>query len=154
MTDPVSVLFVCTGNICRSPMAEAVLRHLAEARGVDVRVDGAGTEAYHVGESPHRLALQTLAKHHVAAPGAAREVRPSDFEEFDHIVAMDRGHKRQLLAWRGSVEEKISLLHDWSPEQVPVDVPDPYYGGAEDYEEVFGYVWSGSQAILDRVAPP
>lgn len=147
------VLFVCTGNICRSPMAEAVFRHLARQRGLDVVVDGAGVAAYHVGEPPHRLTLQTLARHGIEPPGVARQVRSVDFDEFDHIIAMDRGHRRELLGWHGAKAEKVSLLHDWLPESIPVDVPDPYYGPPSDYEVVFDLVWAGSTAILDRITP-
>ena len=134
-------------------MAEAVFRHMALQRGVDVLVDGAGVAAYHVGEQAHRLTLQTLARHGIQPPGVARQVRASDFEEFDHIIAMDRGHRRELLGWQGAKPDKVSLLHDWLPETVPVDVPDPYYGPPSEYQVVFDLVWAGSQAILDRIAP-
>lgn len=132
-------------------MAEAVCRHLAAARGMDVVVDGAGVAAYHIGERPHRLTLKTLADHGVTPPGVARQVRSQDFEDFDHIVAMDRGHRAELLAWPGADPEKVTLLHDWSPAEVPADVPDPYYGPPSEYETVYRLVTAGSNAILDRI---
>ncbi len=133
-------------------MAEAVLRHMAASREFAIDVDSAGVAGYHIGESPHRLTLKTLAKHGVAPPGLARRVSALDFQEFDHLVAMDSGHKTDLCAWPGAVVAKVSLLHDWRPDLVPYDVPDPYYGAEPQYERVYEIVSIGAAAILDRLA--
>ena len=142
------VLFVCTGNICRSPTAEGVLRHLAAARGIAVLVESAGTHGYHVGSAPDRRA-----QHHAKGRGydlsaqRARQVRPRDFEEFDLIVAMDRGH--------------LDTLHEQCPPEqhgklrmlVPGrDVPDPYYGGPAGFEQVLDLVEAACRDLLQELS--
>src|SRR5687768_10697322 len=120
------VLFVCLGNICRSPTAEGVMRHLLRERGLEdeVTVESAGTGAWHVGEPPDRRSTDAARRRGIALEGAARQVRASDFEEFELIVAMDRSNLRDLLAIApDEAHDRIRLLLD------EADVPDPYYGG-------------------------
>jgi len=147
MKEKRSVLFVCTGNICRSPTAEAVLRKLASSENIDLRVESAGTHDYHVGEPPDERA-----QHHARNRGydlsaqRARHVRPRDFEEFDLIVAMDRGHLR-LLAQRCPLQHrgKLRLLI------AEADVPDPYYGGPEGFEQVLDLVEAACGGLLTEL---
>ncbi len=141
------VLFVCTGNICRSPTAEGVLRSLAARLQVPLHVESAGTHDYHVGNPPDRRAL-----HHAQQRGydlsaqRARQVRKRDFDEFDLIVAMDRGHLQILQAHCPPQHQgKLRMLVDG---QV---VPDPYYGGAEGFEQVLDMVEAACGQLLDEL---
>jgi protein-tyrosine phosphatase len=143
------VLFVCTGNICRSPTAAGVLAHFvrqAELSG-SIQVDSAGTHDYHVGEAPDKRA-QDHAKRRGYDLSAlrARQVRKGDFEDFDLIVAMDRGH-REILQRNCAPEQrgKIRMLIKGR------DVPDPYYGGEEGFERVLDMVEAACLAMLDEL---
>jgi protein-tyrosine phosphatase len=141
------ILFVCTGNICRSPTAEGVLRHLAKQAGVEVHVESAGTGDWHVGHPP-----DARAQHHARGRGydlsaqRARQVAPRDFEAFDLIVAMDRGH---LAILQGQCPHshlaKLRLL-------VPGrDVPDPYHGGDEGFKRVLDMVEAACATLLGEL---
>jgi protein-tyrosine phosphatase len=142
-----SILFVCTGNICRSPTAEGVLRHLAEKDAIELRIESAGIGDWHIGQPPDERTL-----HHARTRGydlsaqRARQVRPGDFEEFDMILAMDRGHLRALerMAPREH-HAKIRLFVDGR------DVPDPYYGGPEGFERVLDLVEERCRALLREI---
>ena len=141
------VLFVCTGNICRSPTAEGVMRKMVADIGLDVHVESAGTHDYHVGHAPDERAL-----HHAKGRGydlsaqRARQVRAQDFDEFDVILAMDRGHLKAL--------QRIAPAHHHAKIRLFVpdfDVPDPYYGGAEGFEKVLDLVEERCRALLDEL---
>jgi len=154
-TDPaaVSVLFVCMGNICRSPMAEGLLRHrLSEsANSLSVMIDSAGTHSYHVGASPDRRACDAAARRGVDIKGLqARRVEAIDFERFDYILAMDQDNRAILLeAADTEHHDKIHLLLDFSRRQRGADVPDPYYGGVAGFERVLDLV---EEAIDDLIS--
>jgi protein-tyrosine phosphatase len=150
----ISVLVVCTGNICRSPTGEGVLRHLADERGLGerVRVASAGTHDYHVGESPDsRSVKHAKERGYDLSSQRASQVSARDFEEFDYILAMDRGHLRLLQAMQpqGS-KAKLGLFLEASGKWKGEDVPDPYYGGAERFEEVLDMVEEAAGRWLDR----
>jgi protein-tyrosine phosphatase len=141
------VLFVCTGNICRSPTAEGVLKEMAKKEKLAVHVESRGTHDYHVGEPPDERA-----QHHAKRRGydlsaqRARHVAKKDFEEFDLIVAMDRGHLRMLQrACPAQHREKLRLC---LPNR---DVPDPYYGGAAGFEEVLDLVEAACRGLLAEI---
>jgi protein-tyrosine phosphatase len=150
----ISVLVVCTGNICRSPTGEGVLRHLARARGLDgrLRIASAGTHDYHVGEPPDPRTLKHASKrgYDFSAQRAA-QVRKQDFEAFDYILAMDRSHLRILRSMQppGS-KAKVGLFLEASGKWKGEDVPDPYYGGGEGFERVLDMVEEAAQRWLDR----
>lgn len=154
---PVRVLMVCTGNICRSPTAEAVLRQQAQAAGLAsaLEVDSAGTHDYHVGEAPDRRAqAHALARGLDLSGLRARQLRPADFEDFDWIFAMDAGHLQALrrLAPPGH-RARLSLLMDCLPDPASREVPDPYYGDAADFERVLDLTQAACRAWLDAQRP-
>ncbi|MBQ0958656.1 low molecular weight phosphotyrosine protein phosphatase [Ideonella sp. 4Y11] len=152
MSAPVRVLMVCTGNICRSPTAEGVLRHLAQQAGWGRRleVDSAGTTGYHLGEPPdERSQAHALRRGYDLSAQRARQVADEDFRRFDWILAMDRGHLRELRERAPVlVHDRIRLLLDFAPGLDGRDVPDPYYGGATGFEQVLDLVEQGCRGFL------
>jgi protein-tyrosine phosphatase len=152
------ILFVCLGNICRSPMAEGIFIHLARERGREgrYRIDSAGTGNWHVGEPPDRRAIAAAGKHGVPLPSVCRQVRRSDFEEFDLIVAMDRNNRRDLEALAPPpLRHKIRLMRDYEPAQDRgTDVPDPYYGGPFEFDAVFAMLRRCCERLLDELEGP
>ncbi len=150
-----SVLFVCLGNICRSPTAEAVFRVHAERSGLGNRlaIDSAGTGSWHVGHPPDRRAIAHAAKRgYDLTPLRARQVGPADFERFAWILAMDRANLRELEALRPQgFSGQLGLFLDVAPELGVREVPDPYYGGREGFERVLDLIEHASEALLMRV---
>jgi protein-tyrosine phosphatase len=151
----VSICFVCLGNICRSPMAEIVMRQrLVDAGLADrVSVSSAGTGDWHVGAGADERAAEVLAAHgYDASAHRGRQFRAEWFDEHDLVVAMDRSNERDLrrLAPPGA-EGKVRLLTSFDPSATTPDVPDPYYGGLDGYVEALAMVESGCAALLDHV---
>jgi len=154
--DKIAVLVVCTGNICRSPTGEGVLRHLARERGLDGRVvvRSAGTHDYHVGECPDARTLEHASRRgYDLSAQRAMQVSRQHFQEYDYILAMDRGHLRQLraIAPAGS-RARLGLFLDASARWKGEDIPDPYYGGAEGFEQVLDMVEEAANRWLDIIA--
>ncbi len=146
------ILFVCLGNICRSPTAEVVFRSVAAREAPDLRfeLDSAGTAAYHVGQAPDaRTRAAALRRGYDLSLLRARVVEPRDFDQFDLILAMDRENLSEL---RGraprSAHERIRLFLEFAPELGATDVPDPYYGAANGFEEVLDLVEAASRGLL------
>jgi len=150
-----SVLFVCTGNICRSPTAEGVFRHLARERGVleRLRIDSAGMVDYHVGQPPDPRAVEHAARRgYDISDLRARQVSWSDYHQFDRILAMDRGHLRQLKASApAGSSARLNMFLDHSGSWRGLDVPDPYYGGSRGFEEVLDMVEDASARLLEEI---
>jgi protein-tyrosine phosphatase len=147
------ILFVCLGNICRSPLAEGVFRHLAREAGVLDRfeIDSAGTGDWHVGEPPDSRAAAVARKHGIELSGRARQVTREDLRNFDHVLAMDRDNLEELrrMAERAGATAKIRLLREHDPEaEGASDVPDPYYGGPSGFEEVYRIVSRSCRELL------
>ena len=141
------LLFVCLGNICRSPTAEGVMRHLLVEEGLveAVELDSAGTGDWHVGHAPDHRSAGAAAGRGIELTGAARQVAPADFESFDLILAMDRSNHDDLLALapHDDARERVRLLREYDPEAVAAgefEVPDPYYGGDDGFEDVLDLV--------------
>ena len=150
-----SILFVCTGNICRSPTAEAVAKAMAERTGKELVLDSAGTGDWHVGERPDPRAVKAAEARGYDLSGiTARAVTDDDFIRFDHLIAMDEGHRRWLAEARSGrqlPETKISLLMDWSVGLARTSIPDPDYGEAADFERMLDLIEKGCQGLISRV---
>lgn len=149
MTPP-RLLFVCTGNICRSPLAEALLRHRATALGLAVEVDSAGTSDEEEGNPPDRRAVEVARRRGFDLPRRrARQIRRPDFTRFDLILPMTRAHLRVLerLAPPEATAE-LRLFLDHAPDQGVRDVPDPWYGGMGDFERALDLIEAGVEGIL------
>lgn len=151
-----SVLFVCTGNICRSPSGEGVLRDRIEKEGLSgqVNVDSAGTHGYHIGERPDHRAIVTAGKRGVSLDSLrARKVNKDDFEAFDLILAMDRGHYDILFSMAPpDKKERIRLFTDFCNEYTHLDaVPDPYYGGVQDFEYMLDIIDDAMPVLLQQI---
>lgn len=153
--EKVSVLFVCMGNICRSPTAEGVFRNIIRQQGFDdwIFTDSAGTHAYHVGEQPDQRAQQTARSRGIDLSDLkARKAIPADFHEFDYILAMDNYNYELLLEiCPDGLEEKLSLFLEFTKEYSETEVPDPYYGGEHGFEHVFDLVESASLGLLEHI---
>ncbi|KAJ2921144.1 hypothetical protein H1R20_g15950, partial [Candolleomyces eurysporus] len=145
----VKVLVVCLGNICRSPMGEAVLQHIANQRGLDVAVDSAGTAGYHVGEEPDERTVATCKKHGVPINSYARQVATSDFTKFTHILASDENNLRHLESIKPA--NATASVRLWGSYLDGKPIPDPYYGRASGFENVYHQCVSLSNAFLDEV---
>jgi protein-tyrosine phosphatase len=150
----IAVLFVCLGNICRSPLAEAAFRAQAEERGLDVEADSAGTGDWHVGEPPDPRARSVAARNGLSIDHLrARQVAARDFNRFDHIIAMDRQNLADLELLRsGSKRAELSLLLDHVPGREGQAVADPYYGGEDHFDVTWADVTQGVRAFAEKLA--
>jgi protein-tyrosine phosphatase len=150
-----SVLFVCMGNICRSPTAEGVFRHFVNEAGLaaEFDIDSAGTHAYHVGETPDRRANAAAERRGISlADIYARRVCDEDFEHFDLIVAMDADNEQRLIDKAGDEHAaKVQLFLQYA-EGPETEVPDPYYGGAAGFERVLDLVEAASRGLLETLS--
>ena len=149
------ILFVCLGNICRSPTAAGVLRAIAarEAPELVLDVDSAGTAGYHVGEPPDSRTRAAAARRGYDLTALrARVVEPLDFERFDLILAMDRENLRVLRRRApATAHERLRLFLEFAPQGAPQDVPDPYYGGPNGFEEVLDLIESATRGLLTHL---
>ena len=148
-----SILFVCLGNICRSPLAEAALRAEAGKRGLDVHIDSAGTGDWHLGHPPDRRATAVAGQRGIDISHLrARQVTPEDFRRFDHIVALDAQNLRDLERMRpADGKAELSLLLDHVQGREGQAVADPYYGGDEHFDVTWSDVEAGAGALADRI---
>lgn len=151
----VRVLFVCTGNICRSPTAEGVFRAAVTASGLDDRIeaDSAATHSYHIGEPPDPRSTDAARARNVdISDQRARKVRGDDFASFDLILAMDRGHLKLLQrAAPSNMSARLEMFLDFAPGLGIRDVPDPYYGAGDGFEEVLDLVEAASDGLLAHI---
>ena len=147
-----NVLFVCLGNICRSPTAEGVLRGIAarEAAELELLIDSAGTADYHVGRAPDaRSQAAAAARGYDLAPLRARQVERRDFDRFDYVLAMDRKNLAELQALAPARRRAdVRLLLDFAPDAGHREVPDPYYGGPAGFELVLDLAEQGARGLL------
>ena len=154
-THRVSVLFVCMGNICRSPTAEALFRKLAPqlAPELQFEIDSAGTHGYHIGAPPDQRSQRAAHRHGVdMSELRSRQLAPQDFERFDWIVFMEESNRRDALALaRSAGTARLVRLLDFAPAQPLRDVPDPYYGEAEAFDQVVHLIDAGVRGLIARL---
>ncbi len=150
-----SFLFVCTGNICRSPTAEAVFRERVNSNRLPFKYDSAGTHGYHVEEKPDYRSIDIAQKYNVDMSGIySRKFELSDFRDFDYLIAMDKGHVREMSALSSSSQDinKIKLLLDYHSDHQGMDVPDPYYGGVEDFQNTYELIEKGIDSMIEELS--
>jgi low molecular weight protein-tyrosine phosphatase len=149
------ILFVCMGNICRSPMAEGYFRQLMEKRAghLEITIDSAGTHGYHTGSPPDERAQAATRRRGIDISAlAARNVVETDFEIFDYILAMDQDNLEDLMAKANpDYHDRIRLLLDFSPTDAGADVPDPYYGGTKGFERVLDLIEKAADGLLTEL---
>jgi protein-tyrosine phosphatase len=151
------ILFVCMGNICRSPTAEGVMRSLLREEGLEdeIEIDSAGTGGWHAGSPPDERATEAAARRGIVLEGAARQIRPADFDDYDLVLVADRENLRDVRRIApDDAQDKIRLLRSFDPDSSgDLDVPDPYYGGPGGFEEVLDLVDAACRGLLEEVRP-
>jgi len=152
----IRICFVCLGNICRSPTAEAVMRHVVDREGVANKfdIDSAGTGGWHVGEPPDERSAQTARERGFTLEGAARQVKAADFNRYDYLIAMDRSNHQNLLrmAKNDDARAKVFLFRSFDPaSKANAEVPDPYYGGPDGFDNVFDICEAAARGFLDHL---
>ena len=151
----INVLFVCMGNICRSPLAHGLFEDLVKKEGLSERilVDSAGTHAYHVGEAPDPRSQQTAMSHGIdLSHQRARRVDHPDFEKFDYILVMDRDNYRNLINSSPTEHHhKIRMFMGFAPQRREEEVPDPYYGGPDGFERVYEMVEAAATGLMEDI---
>lgn len=152
---PYRLLFVCLGNICRSPSAENIMNHLIREAGLEQEIicDSAGTSSYHIGSPPDRRMTAAAQARGIQLVGRARQFERSDFEEFDLILAMDRDNYDDILSLdrAGNYQDKVRLMCDFCTRHNLKEVPDPYYGGTEGFNHVIDLLLDACEGLLNYV---
>ncbi|WP_330204312.1 low molecular weight protein-tyrosine-phosphatase [Cyanobacterium sp. Dongsha4] len=147
------LLFVCLGNICRSPSAENIMNHLIEKKGLteQFECDSAGTSNYHIGSSPDRRMKEAARKRGIELRGKARQIEEFDLEYYDLILAMDKSNYHNILALdpKGKYKHKVKLMCDFAKNFTDQEVPDPYYGGESGFNYVIDLLLDACQGLLD-----
>ena len=150
----IRVLTVCLGNICRSPAAAAAIREAAETFDMDIEVDSAGTGTWHIGQPPHDESVAAGKRVGLDVTGRARKVHAGDFDRFDIILAMDRSNMRDLKTMTPSLEyqAKVRLFRTYDPFSEEDEVPDPYGGSSEDYDETIMIVRAAAAGMMETLS--
>jgi protein-tyrosine phosphatase len=149
------VLFVCLGNICRSPLAEGIMLHLKQKNNLAFHVDSAGTAGYHIGEAPDGRTIANARKNGVDLSSLrARQFDPSDFDDFDHIFAMDKNNYKNILKLARNEEHtnKVKLFLEYAHDKKGLEVPDPYYGTESDFEHVFRLTYAACNLLCQKLS--
>ena len=154
--NPYRICFVCLGNICRSPTAEGIFQHKVKEHGLGsyFYVDSAGTGAYHVGEKANATSRSVAESHGVPLLSRARQFDSDDFNEFDLILAMDASNHANILTLKSSATTaQVEMMRRFDPQGTSEDVPDPYYGGLNGFEDVFSILERSSEELLNQLTP-
>lgn len=152
--NPYKICFVCLGNICRSPTADGIFRHLVREHDLQdyFEVDSAGTSAYHIGESADNRSQRTASSHGISLDSRARRFKASDLDDFDLILAMDNQNLKNVQQMASKEQmAKIGQMRDFDPQPGNGEVPDPYQGGPEGFENVFQIVKRSCENLLDEL---
>lgn len=156
--EKIHVVFVCLGNICRSPVAEGTFHHLVEKKGLEshFQIDSAGTSAWHIGQSANKRSIKVAQRHGIKLTSLARQFTPQDFNKFDYIIAMDRSNYQDIIRLSQTKKDKtkVEMMRKWDNlpyEDFPGDVPDPYYGGNEGFENVQNILINCCSGFLDHL---
>lgn len=153
--EPFKLCFVCLGNICRSPTAEGIMQHLVNERSLEsyFEVDSAGTSAYHSGENANIHSQSVANEHGIELHSKSRQLKPFDLDYFDLILAMDHSNETNIhrLDPNSKNEQGIKLLREYDPDTDELDVPDPYSGGMQGFENVFNIVMRSCKNLLDEL---
>ncbi len=151
-TEPFRIVFICTGNICRSPAAENIFREMVDRAGLlpDLEIDSAGTGDWHEDDPIDHRSAAALADAGYPSGGVARGLRARDFAHFDLFVCMDRSHHREVTA-RGARAERVVLIRSFDPARDGEDVPDPYYGGVEGFTEMIRMLEASMDGLVGHV---
>ena len=151
----IKVLFVCLGNICRSPSAEAVMKAYCDKSGLSIKIecDSAGTIGYHAGEPADHRMRQHGIKRGYNLTSISRQIKPNDFKEFDYIIGMDDDNLKNMEAFMPSPEfrKKVSKMTDYCTKPNPGYVPDPYYGGSEGFEQVLDILEDACSGLMTHI---
>ncbi len=150
----VKVLFVCMGNICRSPTAEGLFKHLIEEAGLtdSISTDSAGTHAYHIGSPPDQRAQSAASKRGIdLSTLRGRKVETEDFQQFDYVLAMDNSNFSNLQDVAGKAVDNLFMFLNFSEKYSETEVPDPYYGGDQGFEHVLDLIEDASKGLLDDI---
>ncbi len=150
----VRVLFVCMGNICRSPLAQGVFEYLVCREGLEdyISVDSAGTHSYHIGHPPDDRAQESAAKRGIdLGSQRARRIKPEDCRNFDYVLTMDEENYQAVAALCRSATAEVRPFLDYAPDRTETEVPDPYYDGAEGFEHVVDLVEEASEGLINDI---
>jgi protein-tyrosine phosphatase len=151
----INVLFVCLGNICRSPLAEAIFKNKIRSRGLDalIEADSCGTSNYHIGGSPDPRTIDNAVKNGITIEHSGRQLCDADLKNFDFILAMDKSNYQNILRLpeSKSVAHKVQLMRDFDPQHKGGEVPDPYHGGEKGFQEVFDILDRSMDSFIDHI---
>lgn len=151
----IKVLFVCLGNICRSPLAEAVFRHKIKQRGLEgvLEGDSCGTANYHIGDPPDHRTIANARKNGVTIDHLGRQLCAKDLADYDYVLAMDNSNYKNILRLKdaGKYENKVMMMRQFDPEGTGLEVPDPYYGSEKHFQEVFEILDRSMDSFLDHL---
>lgn len=152
---PYKLLFVCLGNICRSPAAENIMNHLIDQANLNTQIvcDSAGTSSYHIGSSPDRRMTQSANQRGIKMTGKGRQFQRDDFEKFDLILAMDQENYENILHLDplGKYRHKVKLMCEFCRHHTLKEVPDPYYGGTEGFNQVIDLLLDSCEGLLEFI---
>lgn len=148
------VLFVCLGNICRSPMAEAIFNAQCKEKGIhSYSADSAGTASYHIGSQPDQRTIDTLRRHSIPVNHRARQFSEQDYEDFDYIIAMDQNNYRDIIDTAGYKHQNLFLMREFDTSNSgEPNVPDPYYGGMDGFENIYGIISEACENLINHIS--